>query len=126
MMLTPLVSAHVLLRFGLAFSFLYPPLAALVDPISWASYFPPLIRDFGDPTLFLHAFGVLEVIIALWILSGWHIRIPATAACILLVGIVLVNLNQFDVLFRDLSIAAMALALALWPHANEPIAQSPS
>jgi uncharacterized membrane protein YphA (DoxX/SURF4 family) len=123
MTLTPLASAHLALRVGLAFSFLYPPIAALRDPISWASYFPPFVREIADPILLLHVFGVIEVIIALWILSGWRIRIPCLIACALLVGIVLVNFNQFDVLFRDLSIAAMALALALWPEPNEPVLQ---
>jgi uncharacterized membrane protein YphA (DoxX/SURF4 family) len=116
MTLTPLASAHLALRIGLAFSFLYPPIAALYDPISWASYFPTLLRALPiDTVVLLHLFGVLEVVLALWILSGWRIRIPSLIACALLLGIVGVNLNQLDVLFRDLSIAATALALALWP-----------
>ena len=108
--------AHLALRIGLAFAFLYPPIAALGDPVSWAGYFPAFVRALPiDTTLLLHAFGVLEVGIALWLLSGWRIRSAAAAAAAILLAIVAVDLSDFEVLFRDLSIAAMAIALALWP-----------
>ncbi len=108
--------AHLLLRVGVAFAFLYPPFAAITDPVSWAAYFPPFMRDFPiDSITLLHLFGIIEVILALWILSGWRIRFPATLTALFLVAIVMVNAAQFDVLFRDLSIATMAVALALWP-----------
>ncbi len=118
-------SAHLALRVGVAFAFLYPPIAALFDPISWAAYFPQFFHALPiSITLILHSFGVLEAILALWILSGWNIRPPAIAATVLLVSIVAFNLNQMDVVFRDLSIAAMALALALWPRvASVPTSQ---
>lgn len=111
--------AHLTLRLGVAFAFFYPPFAALRDPISWAAYFPPFIASLPiDPITLLHAFGVLEVVLALWILSGWRIQLPATLAGFLLLAIVALNLNQFDVLFRDLSLAAMAFALVWWPKPN--------
>src|SRR3989344_5102673 len=103
---------ELLLRLGVAFAFLYPPIAALSDPMSWIGYFPPFILDLPlDPLVILHGFGVIEVIIALWILSGWKIFLPSLAATVMLLAIVVWNLNQFDVLFRDLSLAAMSLAL---------------
>ncbi|HEY4473598.1 MAG TPA: DoxX family membrane protein [Candidatus Paceibacterota bacterium] len=105
--------AQVALRVGLSFAFLYPPLSALFDPNSWIGYFPNFLLDMaaGNELWLLHTFGIVEVIIALWILSGWRIRIPAGIAAFMLVGIVLFNLPSFPVLFRDLSIAAMAVAL---------------
>src|SRR3989344_3928098 len=65
----------------------------------------------GPIPLLKRARGIITIIIALWILSGWRIRIPAGIAAFMLVGIVLFNLPSFPVLFRDLSIAAMAVAL---------------
>lgn len=110
--------AHLILRIGLAFAF-YPAIAELSDPQSWFGYFPRFIRDLPlDPTLLLNGFGVIEVIIALWILSGYKIRIPALFAAALLIAIVGFNGGAFDVVFRDLSIASIALALALWPSAQ--------
>lgn len=109
--------AHLALRAGAAYAFLYPPLAALADPVSWFSYFPGFIRNLPlDPALILHGFGAIEVVIALWLLSGRNIRIPAALATVLLLGIVAFNTAQMDVVFRDLSIALMTLALALVPN----------
>lgn len=114
--------AHFALRFGLAFAFLYPPLAAIADPLSWEGYFPHFLRALPIPPLvLLHGFGLIEVAIAVWVLSGRAIRLPAALAALMLLAIVAFNTNQFDVVFRDLSIATMAIALALWPA---PRAQS--
>ncbi len=114
--------AHLLLRTGVAFAFLYPPIAAISDPTSWISYFPSFIRELGiDEMLLLHGFGVIEAVIALWILSGHKIRIPAMLATLTLVAIVVLDYRDFAVLFRDLSIAAMALALVVWPTAKEEV-----
>lgn len=108
--------AHFILRFGAAFAFLYPPFAAIGDPYSWIGYFPRFVQNLPIESLFLlHSFGVIEVIIGLWILSGWRIRFPAAVATLMLIGIVVFNVPQFPVLFRDLSIAALTLALTLWP-----------
>lgn len=112
--------AHLVLRAGAAFAFLYPPFAALGDPVSWAGYFPPFVRALPvDTTFLLHGFGVIEIILALWILSGWKIRFPSTVATLLLLAIILFNTPQFDVLFRDLVVAALTLALALWPQVQK-------
>lgn len=108
--------AHRTLRAAIAFAFLYPPIAAVFDPLSWEGYFPAFVHAFPVPIIVtLHVFGILEVVIALWILSGWRIRLPALAAAALLFAIVAFNFSQLDVLFRDLSIAAIALTLVLWP-----------
>jgi ABC-type phosphate transport system auxiliary subunit len=113
-------AAHLALRAGAAFAFIYPALNALSDPNSWIGYFLPFIlttaaslglSDLGA----LHTFGVIEIIIGLWILSGWRIFWPAAIATTMLIGIVIFNLPQMQIVFRDLSIAAMTLALALMP-----------
>jgi uncharacterized membrane protein YphA (DoxX/SURF4 family) len=99
---------------GAAFAFLYPPIAALLgDPYSWIGYFPAFTRGYVDEMLMLHLFGAIEVIIGLWILSGVRIFIPSVLATLMLVAIVMFNLNQFDILFRDLSIASLTLSLAI-------------
>ena len=110
--------SNLILRVGVAFAFLYPPIDALFNPDSWIGYFPQFVhlatQSFGVPDmLLLHGFGVVEVIIAVWILSGWKIFYPAAAAAALLAAIVVFNLSQFEILFRDLSIAAAAAALAV-------------
>lgn len=109
--------AHTILRIGLAFAFLYPAVAALYDADSWLGYFPQFIRELPlSPEILLGTFGLLELLIAVWILSGYKIRIPALLAAGILIAIVVFNTGTLDVVFRDISIAAMAVALVLWPH----------
>jgi len=104
--------AELLLRLAVAFSFAYPPIAALADPDSWIGYFPAFV----PATLtMLHIFGVIEIGIALWILFGKRIFIPSAVAALMLLAIVMFNGVQFDILFRDVSIALAALSLA-WMH----------
>ncbi len=105
--------AEWVLRVGLAFAFLYPPFNALGDLASWIGYFPGFVHGYVPDEVLLHTFGVVEVVIALWILSGWKIFWPCFIAAGMLVAIVAFNMPQFQILFRDLSIAAMALGLGL-------------
>lgn len=104
---------NLLLRIGVAFAFLYPPIDALSNPDSWIGYFPKFMHGLAPDAVLLHGFGIVEVVIALWILSGRKIFWPSLVAAIMIVSIVLFNLNNLEVLFRDLSIAMMALALAV-------------
>ena len=106
---------EILLRIGIAFAFLYPPVAALTDPESWLGYFPAFLTTLAGSheLLLLHVFGVVEVALALWILFGKRVFIPSVIACGMLLAIVVFNLAQFPVLFRDISIALMAATLAV-------------
>ncbi len=104
--------SNILLRIGVAFAFLYPPINALSNPDSWIGYFPKFIQGIVPDLILLHGFGVIEVSIALWILSGKKIFFPSLLAGIMITSIVLFNLGNFEVLFRDVSIALMAFALS--------------
>ncbi len=113
--------ANFTLRIGVAFAFLYAAMDGFYDPYSWIDYFPQFVtniaQSLGISTLFLlRGLGVIEIIIALWILSGRRIAIPSVIAALMLVTIVLFNVVQFQLLFRDLSIAAAALTLAIWEY----------
>jgi uncharacterized membrane protein YphA (DoxX/SURF4 family) len=105
----------LILRISLAFAFVFPAVNAIFDPSSWLGYFPPFLLGVIDDTLLLHSFGALEVVLALWLLSGWKIKIPATLMALMLLAIVMFNLTQFQVVFRDLSILGIALALVCMP-----------
>lgn len=111
--------AHIALRIGVAFAFLYPPINALSDPYSWIGYFPVFVKGYVSNEVLLHTFGIVEVIIALWILSGWRIFLPSVAATAMLLSIVIFNGPNFQVLFRDLSIAAIPFALAVISYGHE-------
>ncbi|MBX4192395.1 hypothetical protein KW798_02820 [Candidatus Parcubacteria bacterium] len=110
-------TANFILRAGIAFVFLYPAINAYFEPYTWIGYFPPFTRGYVDEFLMLHAFGVVEIVIALWILSGWKVFYPALVAGVMLLAIVVTNTQDFPILFRDLGLAAAAFYLAL---ANPP------
>lgn len=117
-----LLSVDFLLRAGVAFAFIYPAVAAWIDPLSWVGYFPASLRDAfpGDDLILLHLFGITELALAFWILVGRTILIPATLASVYLIAIILANLALFDIVFRDVSILAMTLALALSEYQKNP------
>lgn len=106
------------LRVAVAGSFVYPAINALFDPYAWIGYFPVFLTDMVAPhsILLLHAFGVVEILLALWLLLGTRIRIPALIMAGMLLAIVGFNLSQFPILFRDVAIALTALSLAFMPH----------
>lgn len=103
----------LLLRVGVAFAFLYPPVSAIFEPYSWLGYVPQFTRGIVPDLFLLHVFGIFEVLIAVWILSGIRIFYPSLLAATLLCLIVICNMYNFEVVFRDLSIAAAAFTLAL-------------
>ncbi|MDP3726057.1 MAG: hypothetical protein Q8R36_02575 [bacterium] len=104
----------LVLRIGLAFAFLYPAISAIFNPFAWIGYFPSFAHTIiPNDTLLLHLFGFTEAVIGLWLLSGKNIFYPSIAAAVFLFLIVVFNLSQMDVVFRDLSIFAIAVALAI-------------
>lgn len=108
----------LLLRVAVAFALLFPALNAFFDPYAWIGYFPSFLTGIVPDLVLLHTFGVIEIILALWILSGQRIFIPSLLVTVLLVAIVLVNAPDFQVLFRDVPIALSALVLVILnrPH----------
>lgn len=112
-----LPAPELLLRVGLAISFLYPALHALTDPYAWIGYFPPFLLSLaGEHTiLMLHVWGAIEVVLALWLLFARHVFIPSTIMAIALMAVVIANPAQFPILFRDVTIVLAAGALA-WMH----------
>jgi hypothetical protein len=111
----------LILRIGLAFSFLYAAIAAYFRPDDWIGYFPTFLREIFSNDLLLSGWGFFEIIIAVWLLSGKRIFIPSVVAALSLAGLILTNLGGFDVIFRDVTIMACALALAVlhFPSQND-------
>jgi len=71
------------------------------------------MRGIVPDAMLLGGFGIVEIIIALWILSGKKIFWPAIIAALMLFSIVLFNFRNMEVLFRDVALAAATLSLAL-------------
>jgi len=107
-------NVHTLLRLGLSFSFIYPAISALFNPYAWVGYFPSFLAMIPvESLILLHVFGVIEIALALWILFGKNIHIPAIIAAFLLFLIIVFNWKQMDVVFRDIPILFIAVALVI-------------
>ena len=113
-MITREMKILLLLRIGLAFSFLYAGLSALIEPTSWIGYFPQFVRHLiTSQTLLMGGFSFVQLVIGGWILSGKNIFIPSVVATIMLLAIIVFNVSQMQIIFRDISILFMALALSI-------------
>ncbi len=103
----------LILRVGLALVFLYPAISAIIDPIAWVGFIPSFISSIINPVTFLHIHSVIELILVVWFISGWKNFYPSVIAAIFALTIVLTNLGAFALVFRDIAIIFMAIALAV-------------
>jgi len=101
----------ILVRIAVAFPFLYAAVAGLLDPFSWVGFLPDFTERIMDPFLALKLFGLAEIILALWILTGFKQQISAGISSLLLLGIIIQNFSILDVIFRDISIFLASIAL---------------
>ena len=107
-----------LLRVGVATVFLYAAVAATLEPQAWLGFFPEFVRQFLPAALLLKLFSLYELAIALWLLSGKKILVPAVLATVTLGVIVVVNITLLDIVFRDIAILFAALALVFFARRN--------
>lgn len=105
--------ASFCLRAGLAVVFLYAAVAAFIDPDAWVGFIPSFIRGIIPARTFLVIHSVGEIILGLWLLSGAYPFAAGILAAGAMASIVLFNLGSLDIVFRDIAILFMALALAV-------------
>lgn len=104
--LTPL-----LLRAGLALVFIYAAISSFHTPTDWVGYLPSFVRESANAPTLLHVFSVVEMVLALWLLSGRYVKYAALLAAAMLAGIIVSNFSLFSITFRDMALVLAALAL---------------
>ena len=102
-----------LLRIGLAGVFLFAAIDSFLNPTSWIGYLPFFLRNSGFSQTILFAFSVYEVLLGAWLLCNKYIFYAASLAALTLFAILVVNIGQLELLFRDVAIMFMAAALAV-------------
>ena len=102
---------ELLLRAGLAFVFFYAAVSSFLSPGDWVGYFPLFMRQIVPATILLPFFSIVELILGVWLLSGWRVKLAALASALLLAGIVITNPLLLPITFRDIGLVCMALAL---------------
>lgn len=104
--------AILLLKLGVAFSFIYPAISGFINPEMWLGYVPAWIDTFLPREIFLHIFSTFEIFVAFGVLF-WNKAYPSIVAGLILASIVVFNISEFSVIFRDIPIAMMAFVLAI-------------
>lgn len=107
-----------LLRIGVAGVFLYASIFSLLYPQNWIGYLPTFIHGIIPDTQLLMVFSIYELGLAAWILSSKKTFWAASLACLTLMGIIIANSSDLDILFRDIAIifAAASLAVRTYNH----------
>ena len=105
--------AILFLRVGIATVFLYASVAAMLDPNSWIGFFPEFLRNIFPEKLLLYTHSIAELILALWIFSGWKMFYAGLLSAGALLTIIIANITLFDIVFRDIAIFFAALVLAV-------------
>ncbi|MBI2013695.1 MAG: hypothetical protein HYS87_02630 [Candidatus Colwellbacteria bacterium] len=100
-----------ILRAGLGVVFLYAAIDAYLNPSAWEFFIPAFITNIIPSTTVLFAHSIFQTSLAVWLLSGRHTRGAAIVSVVVLASIVVFNLGELQILFRDIAIIAMAIAL---------------
>lgn len=103
--------AKIFLRIGLAFVFVYAAVEIHYNPDNFLRYVPPFVSDLFPIEKFLPVFGIGEILLAIWLISGKWGRYSAIISFLLLCAITIPNYAFFTTLFRNVAIATGALAL---------------
>ncbi|OGE78965.1 MAG: hypothetical protein A2751_00665 [Candidatus Doudnabacteria bacterium RIFCSPHIGHO2_01_FULL_46_14] len=100
------------LRIGLAVVFIYAAIASFMDPDTWASFIPSFMDRMIPLKALLMIFSVYELVLAALLLWDRYVFTTAILSALTMLGIVIMNAPGMDVVFRDVAIMFMALALA--------------
>lgn len=108
-----------LLRLGLAFVLGYAATSSFVHPETFAGYLPWFLPG-AWATELLPIFAVFETLLAVGLMTDRYAYPASVLAGLTMVGIVAVNPDAFDVLFRNVAIACGAFALAVHTRPARP------
>lgn len=118
--------AKWLLRVGLAFVFVYATVEIHVNPQNFLKYVPVCVLNIVPLDLFLPAFAVIELALAFWLLSGWKGQYPSLLSVLMIAGIVIFNMEHFQVLFRNVAIGFGGLALVVLEMTKDKVERKQS
>lgn len=102
-----------LLRLSIASVFLYAAVAATLQPFNWIGFIPQVFTSFAPAKTLLLGFSLYQLVLAVWILTGWKSLYSSLLASITFVAIITANFGDIDILFRDFAIFFASLALAV-------------
>lgn len=108
-----------LLRVGLAFVFFYASVEIFVNQENFLKYIPYFVLQIVPKDIFLPVFAVVEVVLGVWLLTGWKGQYAPLLSAFLMAGIVVFNMEYFSILFRNVAICFGSLALVVLEGSKE-------
>lgn len=101
------------LRVGLAFAFLYPAISAFASPLTWQGFIPFWMIGLVNVKIFLLVYSSFEILLAILLLLGKQLFTVSIICVLILFLIVIFNFSAMEIVFRDVSLAFAAIALAI-------------
>ena len=105
--------ALFVLRVALAVPFIYAAIAATLQPEAWIGFVPFFLRNIFPEALLLGAHSLMNLVLGVWLLSGWRTRYAAVLSALVLLTVIVTNLPSLDIIFRDIGLLLAAVSLAL-------------
>lgn len=109
----------LLLRAGLAATFLYAGVAAFLNPVAWIGFFPIWLVDLFPGNIIVYLHSAFNIVLAGWLILGIKYRLAGLVSALFIAGIIFFNLGTLDVTFRDFGLLAIGLALFFWPDDSD-------
>jgi hypothetical protein len=101
--------AILILRIGIAFSFLYVAIFSFLNPNSWIGFFPKPLQD----STILIIFSIYEILLAALLILNKKVYYVSMLSALTLFGVIIFNLGALDIVFRDITILLASIALTI-------------
>lgn len=104
--------APIVVRLALVLVFILIGIDQMIHPLEWKGFFPDFLPD---NAVQMNAF--FDLLLGVWIASGFFIRFSAGLAVLHLLGVVgaiLLTSGYNQILIRDLGILGMAVAVLIY------------
>ncbi len=114
--------SQIALRIGLAIVFLWFGIDKFIQPQYWLDAWVPqgvqaLVGRLGiGPTDLMHLLGIMEIVVALSLATGFFIRYFSGVAAVFLIIVMSVNGFKDILLVLDIALIGALMALVLWPE----------
>ncbi len=110
---TNIKAANITLRLMLIFVFMYAAIGGFVNSTGWVGFVPTWVTKFGfSQVTFLHLTDLGQIAISLGLLFDFKTKWLAWLSGLFLLSIVVFSgVGFLDLTFRDIGLAAAALAL---------------
>ena len=100
-----------LLRVGLAITFFYAGISSFLSSTNWIGFVPNFIGLIISKEIFLMIFSIFEILLGIGLLFDYKTFALSILSSATLFLILFVNIINLEILFRDIAILFMALAL---------------